>query len=70
MCFLAKLFQVFSHWSWERQSQLRFQSTRTASRKSLLGQPAGKTDLVMEVAPRPKKKAAPSLPLLFILGRV
>ena len=51
--FIAKLFQVFSHWSLESQSQFRFQSTRTAEQPA--SQPAGQTDLVMEVAPRPKK---------------
>ena len=50
--FIAKLFQVFSYWSLESQSQFRFQSTRTPGQPA--SQPAGQTDLVMEVAPRPK----------------
>ena len=36
--FIAKLFQVFSHWSLESQSQFRFQSTWTH------GQPASQPD--------------------------
>ena len=40
--FIAKLFQVFSHWSLESQSQFRFQSTRTAGQ--LASQPASQPD--------------------------
>ena len=56
--FMAKLIQIFSHWSLESQSQIWFQATQKDSQPA--SQPAWQTNLFMEVAPRPNN-SSPSL---------